>query len=347
MSFDQLSLFDDVSMVTPTSSTSNEETSLETDPISSRLLKSFGVASIPFINCDYDRVYPEIASIVPGEKVIFEKTELNTVIACETVCAAICHQMNWDFLRTAVWKKTQEQPQWISAEALINITSEEVRLMLKSYNKPDRIRANERATILREVGFLAQEHGGFYSIFFDSNNILLSESRILENMWECPAFSKDPEKKKFQLLLQKLSNYEPLKQLAHYCKPAIDYHLIRCFLRRGLIYWKNELGKQFFEDVQIQRKESTVGALRQKCSVVLYEICNYTDLSVNTVNQIEWNIGRSVCKEGHPDCLLEQPDSRWLRRKFKRCPFYMTCCAINFNSELLRLNEPTYIGSSY
>lgn len=219
--------------------------------------------------------------------------------------------------------------------------------MLSGYNRSERIRAEERAGILRQVGRLAIQHGGFSALFFKSNGVLAPEAQIRKAFLDCPVFSQDPEEKKFQLLLQKLSNYKPLSQLAIFCKPAIDYHLIRCFLRRGLIYWKNEFGKEYLRSVQTDRKESTVGALRSRCSDIVCELSEYTGLSISKINQIEWNIGRSVCIEGHPDCFLEREDSDWLHDKFKRCPFYNTCCATQFNSALLSIDEPRYTGRSY
>ena len=185
--------------------------------VSTRLLGSLGIENISFFYSEYDKIYPKLASIVPGEKIIFQNAGLDTIIACETVCAAICHQMNWDFLRSAVWKKTQIQPKWILAEALSEITADEVNQMLLGYNKPERIRADERASILRQIGALAYAHGGFSALFFKSENVLASETQIRKNLLECQAFSQDPEEKKLQLLLQKLSNYTPLNKLADFC----------------------------------------------------------------------------------------------------------------------------------
>ena len=301
-----------------------------TASISVRLLDAFNVSNIPFLGCDFDRIYPDLEKSIPGEIVTFSFEDINTIIACETICSAICHQMNWDFLRQAVCRKTLEQPDWLRPESLANISKDDTEKLLASYKKVERIRADERAVI-----------------FFEDSGQILSEAQIRQNLLECPAFAQDPEGKKLQLLLQKLSNYPRLSGLTAFCRPAVDYHLVRCFLRRGLLSPKTKLSTEFVMSTEIQRRESTMGALRQLCGSLIQEISNYTGLSINSVNQIEWYVGRSICKEGEPDCYLKEPDSGWVREKYEKCPFSRTCCALNFNHELLHIEAPTYLGTSY
>lgn len=332
----------------PDESTSAEAVK-KADPasVSARLLDAFDVSGIPFLGCDFDWVYPELAKNIPGEMVPFCFDDINTIIACEMICSAICHQMNWDFLRQAVYRKTLEQPDWLEPESLSSISKDETGELLADYNKPERIRADERAAILRQVGNLTKKYGNFVNLFFKDSGQLLLEAQIRQNLLECPAFAQDPEEKKLQLLLQKLSNYPPLSELAAFCRPAVDYHLVRCFLRRGLLSPKTRLSVEFVMSTETKRRESTVGALRQLCGILIQEISDYTGLSINSVNQIEWYIGRSICKEGEPDCYLKGADSGWARGKYEKCPFSGTCCALNFNHELLHIEEPTYLGTSY
>lgn len=348
ISFKQLSLFaEEVDQCTIPQVSETTNTSADTDSVSARLLDAFGVSDIPFMGCDFETLYPNLKTIVPSETVLFDYADINTLIACETACAAICHQMNWDFLRNAIFQKVKLQPAFLSVESLSNISSLDVRELLEGYGKPERIRSSERADILRNVGRLAMQHGNFVNLFFDENGKLLTEAQIRSNLLESTVFSQDPEEKKLQLLLQKLSNYAPLAELQHYCKPAIDYHLIRCFLRRGLLYPKNKRGTSFISDPEARRQEQTVGALRQLCATLICEISNYTSLSINDINQIEWHIGRSICKEGVPDCCLAGEDAKWVSGSYDRCPFYSTCCAVNYNPELLLIEEPKYTGNSY
>ena len=184
------------------------------------------------------------------------------------------------------------------------------------------------------------------AFFLDKNGTLLNYETIRNNLLACKVFANDPEEKKMQLLLQKLSAFKELSGLAKYYQPAIDYHLVRCYLRRGLLLAKSKYAKDFLEDVNIKRKESTMAAIRQLCSEVLLDVCKYTDLNTCIVNQIEWQIGRSVCVRDKPDCFLKTQDSQWVKRRFEVCPYFNTCLARR-NNRLLHLNEPLYQGSSY
>ena len=315
--------------------------------VSERLLESFHVSDIHFFGCDFDDIYPKLNKIIPGDTVLFAYTDINTFIASEMVCAAICHQINWDYLRKAVFKKTLQQPKWLEAEALSVISESEVTAMLADYNKPERIRANQRTRLLQSIGMLASRHKGFMRLFLSESGVLLSEEQIRNNLLECIAFSEDPGEKKLQLLFQKLSNHPRLADMARFSKPAVDYHLVRCFLRRGLISPKTKLGVEFIDSVEIQRHESTVGALRQLCGHLIQDISSYTGLSISAINQIEWHVGRSICTEKKPDCFLEYPDADWIRGEYSMCPFNTTCCALNYNQKLLHIMEPNYIGTSY
>lgn len=315
--------------------------------ISGRIFDEFSILQIPFIGCDFDLIYPKIAKILPSETINFCKFGFEANIACELICAAICHQINWDFLRQAVFIKTEKNINWLSYENLCRITEEDIAQMLKSYNKPDRIRAGERAALLREVGEMVEKIGGYKYIFLDDQMNLLSNEKIRDNFSSCQTFSQDPSEKKLQLLLQKLSSIKSLKGLALYYQPAIDYHLIRCYLRRGLIYPTTQYAANFIKDISIQRRESTVGAMRQLCSELMQQICWFTSLDINTINLVEWHIGRSICTEDNPDCSLKGKDAVWIKKYFSQCPFYENCVACNYIKDYHTLQGPSYKGTSY
>lgn len=326
----------------------NEQTNKERGVISKQISEVFDIYDVPFLGCDFDRVYPDIAAILPEEAVSFSGLSLEYCIACEVVCAAICHQMNWDYLRQAVLERTEADESWLCGPKLAGILEDEVASLFAHYKKPERVRAKERSRILREVGKMVCDTGGYRNLFLDSCGKLRSIDIIRERLRKCSVFSQDPKEKKLQLLLQKLSVYKSLRGLSLYCKPAIDYHLVRCYLRRRLIYPKTKYAEEFIMATEIQRKENTVGALRQLCSTLIEQIAWYTGLDVCVVNSIEWNIGRSVCTKNHPDCLLENDETAWLKVKYTQCPFLESCRARqNQNETFLYINEPEYLGTSY
>lgn len=316
--------------------------------ISKQISEEFEIYDVPFLGCDFDSVYPDVAGILPKEAVTFGELSFENAIGCEVICAAICHQMNWDYLRQAVLQKTQMDTSWLYGGNLSCISEEEVVALFAGYNKQERVRAKERCEILHQVGEMINELGGYQAIFMDMQGELLPIDMIRKSLLKCPAFSIDPKEKKLQLLLQKLSIYEKLRGLSLYCKPAIDYHLVRCYLRRQLLFPKTKFAEDFIMATTIKRKETTVGALRHLCSTLLEQIAWYTGLDICEVNAIEWNIGRSVCTQNHPDCYLEHEDAAWLKEKYVRCPFFESCRARqNGNVDIMDMNEPKYMGTSY
>lgn len=64
--------------------------------------------------CDYPELYSIMAKIIPPEKISFDTLPLDSAIAYEIICAAICHKINWDFLRSEILKKTNDKPEWLN-----------------------------------------------------------------------------------------------------------------------------------------------------------------------------------------------------------------------------------------
>ncbi len=182
---------------------------------------------------------------------------------------------------------------------------------------------------------------------FSADSVIRSSDEILNMLNLLKAFSGDPEYKKTQLLLQNLSKYEEFSMLSTYCKPAVDYHIIREFLRRGLVKPTNQKAYEFILNPDVQRKEQTIAALRKVCSDVFYILQWITSYDIRTINTIEWWFGRSVCLKKCPDCELKEDSSQWLRLNFEKCPFYESCYAIKADSRFLNIVEPNYQGKSY
>lgn len=314
--------------------------------ISEQIANEFDIMPVPFLGCDFDTVYPKVKRLLPKESILFNSFGLENAIICEIICAAICHQINWDFLRKHVYEKTSISSEWLLFDNLETISESEVYEMLCTYDKPERIRVSERTKIIKEIGEWANRFKNIRNVFWKNDKELLDYEVIHKNILLCPVFGGDPQEKKLQLLLQKLSDFPLLDGLLAYCRPAVDYHLIRNYLRRGLIYSKTKHAKTYIEDNLSERKERTVAAIRMLCSNLLEEISIYTDLNINSINLIEWHIGRSVCTK-KADCRLELSESNWLKPIFNECPFYNTCMARLYNHDYLKIQEPNYNGTSY
>lgn len=316
--------------------------------ISENIWESFEASEYSLWMINYKEIYAMICAILPPRNTPFLGLSLENAIGCEIICASICHQINWDFLRGTVYDTTRKDATWITPKELSKISVEKVKQLLGKYDKPERIREKERCTLLRSIGNRLMEMNYTYlDIFFSNNLNVRSEEEIIAIINSIKAFSSDPEGKKLQLLLQNLSEYEELSVLSDYCKPAIDYHIIREFLRRGLVIPINQQANEFIFNPEIERKERTVAGLRKVCSEFFNTLQWVTSCNITTLNTIEWWIGRSVCLKEMPDCELEGSASQWLKPFFNKCPFYESCYAIKINKKFLKVVEPNYQGSSY
>lgn len=335
--FIQLSLFDNKPYC-------EENLTLTDEKYSNDVFNSFEVnKSILELKKDaITTIYNKINKIVPTEIVSFSMLSINQALVCEMISAAICHQINWDFLRSVILNKTIKEPRWIEPINLAVIKVDTINSLLSNYEKADRIRAEERTRLLRILGTsFASLPNGFIDIFYTESGLPQSAENIRNALITCPVFSNDPVEKKLQLLLQKLSSYEGFEVVGNYCKPTIDYHLIRSFLRRGFLIPKTKRAKEIIT-TDIIREEKTVGAIRKHCVNIIELLSKLTNLNISTVNNIEWWIGRTVCNDGDPDCLLENTDANWLSSNFCTCPFKDFC-----NPDSTILSAPKYSGNSY
>lgn len=313
------------------------------------IVNSFRIRPVSFLrDCEYLKLYTAIEEVLPADSITFSSFGRNESIICETICAAICHQMNWDYLRQAVFSKTMESKKWLEPAYLASISEEEVELLFSKYPKKDRIRKEERTVILRIVGSWLQSFPCAEEVLLSKDGVLLEYDKIRSNILLCEPFVSDPEGKKFQLLIQKLSVYPQFSKLKQYYKPAIDYHLVRTYIRRGLLFATTKYADEYLSNYEIKRKENTVAGIRQRCSELMLRICSVASMDVSAINQIDWQIGRSVCVQDAPDCFLEREASSWLKPAFTKCPFFDTCESRKKDIiPYLTVNEPSYKGTSY
>lgn len=352
LNFNQLSIFN----------STDEENSLQKDLdsiFSNSIYESFEEINFNLLSyrnqlvCDYEKV----SRIIPCEEVSFSEFPLYISLTCELLCASICNNINWDYLRKAIFETIKINTNWISISHLKTIKSTEIDELFKDYKHPEKVNSKMRASLLRELA-VTYENDGFESIFFDKNNNPQNYNKLRESLLKCKVFSCDPIEKKIQLLVMKISKYDGFQNLVNECKPTIDYHIIRTFIRRGYLIMKNSNSIQFINTESIHR-EKTIAAVRKHCANIIYRLSDCANLSVLEINSIEWWVGRSICTEKNADCELLEMSSNWLKPSFNRCPFYNYCFANSkykqlslFSQEesetfLKTIEGPNYSGNSF
>jgi hypothetical protein len=239
------------------------------------------------------------------------------------VHTAIHHQINFDFLEEKLRSIPVER---FNPAALSSITTEEMEGLLKDYQKPERILAEERAAIVREFcSTLTAEFEGKISKLLEES--FHSVIRLRNNLDVFSAFSEDPLRKKSNILIQMLSR----RKLADFSdtdniNPAIDYHLVRLLLRNGRTKIDDEkLMKKIIAQKRITNKEDE---LIRKETAKAFRISAKEGLkTIPLENWIEWNIARKFCVRDEPLCVtVENPLKDVLEFGFNgKCPLYDAC----------------------
>lgn len=265
---------------------------------------------------------------------------------------SVCHQFNWDFMQRTLAEHLLKSPDDILL-ALENITAPKLAAWLSGYHRQERIRAKERADLLRDIAkVLRESYGGDLRVFFDEcANAKLDSGDFHQIMDQFKSYRSDPLRKKTNILShdlvrERIIDFQDIQNL----EPAIDYHIMRLYLRTGRVIPSNEIIFKFLEGAPNPRG-SLVRELRRTTAEAAKLTSFYSGLSVADLNYVEWQIGRSVCLNEGPHCdsvgseLNDAPDVKLLTTG--ACPYRRTCLSRNELPAFLAFEEPNFISSDY
>jgi hypothetical protein len=216
--------------------------------------------------------------------------------------AAICHTINWDFLAERLARAFDEGG--IDSRVLCSVTARDVHAWLDGYHRPERIRAKERAAFLRDLGngLLRGYSGDAARVLLESGGHLYGPGGFFERLDEFGAFREDPLRKKSNVLVHEivrdhLATFQDQDKIV----PAIDYHIMRLYLRSGRVV---PLHRETFELLKRDSlpRPRLVKLLREAVSKAVSLTALYAKMSVPEVNGLEWHIGRDVCDRVRPGC---------------------------------------------
>jgi len=262
----------------------------------------------------------------------------------KTLFISICHQMNWDVLQSAMAK-------WLlpaasgRLEEVAGMTARQMSSLLQDYPKQERVRALERSRMLRETAdglanLLAD--GGPLSSLLEAP-VLAGASGFYETIARIPAFTGDPFDKKARVLAHDLHR-EGIVTFSdpENLKPAVEYHLIRLYLRSGRVVPASDAVRDELLGERRPARPRLVKLLRGAVDTAMRQTALYSGIDVATLNYVEWQIGRSICvEELGPELApyhcrapapAEMPDDVRALAPC-RCPFAGFCSS---------LNEPEY-----
>jgi len=266
---------------------------------------------------------------------------------------AACHQINWDYLQSRLAENLLCDDCKQLPQRLAKLHASDVQTWLSDYHKPLRIRAKERAQLMRDVGqkLLAHYGGDSSNLLREADYRLEGPSGFLSKLDIFEAYKEDPLRKKSHVLVQDLTREE----IARFhdedkIEPAIDYHIMRLYLRSGRV------APLFSEVGEVLKGRSRprprlVKLLRKAVGEALGLTAFYAGLNVSATNYIEWQIGRSICLgEAPPNCLQQRPLTNLdpdIRTLFhSSCPYIGFCLAYT-DDKWRALKEPDFVKSFY
>lgn len=260
--------------------------------------------------------------------------------AFKTLFISICHQMNWDVLQSALagWLLPNTSAR---LEEFTKTTPKQISLLLKNYPRQERVRAIERARILRETAasllILLGSGGSLRGLL--NRPELDGGLGFYQLIAGIPAYRGDPFDKKARVLAHELHR-EGIIEFTDpgNLKPAVEYHLIRLYLRSGrVVPTSDSVTKELLGEGRSARPR-LVNLLRGAVDLAMRQTAFYAGIDVATLNYIEWQIGRSICvEELGPNlvaryCEAPAPDDmpKDVRTLAKRhCPFAGFCNSLN------------------
>jgi hypothetical protein len=241
------------------------------------------------------------------------KAERHWQIWSELVFISICHQANWDRLHDHIIEIAASNPTALEPSRLSDLRTNEFVGLFAPGLDPSRMRVNERVKLLQGLARTSVNWPNADGLLWlGTQRVTLSgQAGLYHWLSRIPVFAEDPVQKKSRVLVHQLLRYGLISVAdPKHISPAVDYHLMRLYLRTGRIRPVNEDWDQRLKDGGKARVEPLT-ALRRGVEEAMYYTAVGAGLRVDQLNHIEWQIARSFCVREEPRCsaapLREKP----------------------------------------
>lgn len=273
----------------------------------------------------------------------------------ELLTVSICHQANWDRLHSRIIEIAQTELSLIHPVAMSKITNADFRRLFGQAYDSDRLRSGERARLLRTLAESIETNaeGPVFSWLTSMPLSLGGSSGLYEWLRSMEAFREDPLQKKARVLVHDLLQFELIEVAdPQNIAPAIDYHLIRYYVRTGRVLpVRNDLLARL-SDEGTPRVEFHLD-LRAAVEEAMGYTASGASLRLDQLNHIEWQIARSFCVRKNPRCydrpIAEKPIDPTLEVLASRiggCPGCPSCRGAS-DEKLRSIVDPRSASSFY
>ncbi len=319
-------------------------------------------SKVPRWRCDPFQSYA-IGLSLSGLKVERSQHELidgptEAAIWAETVFVAICHSTNWDRLHSHIMQVARANPGRMSPSTLAELTVADTHALLadglEGALRDSRKDLAERHRLLVSLGTCASSGlSDRLNNWVQVGMKLGGSDGLYAVLDEVPAFSEDPLRKKSRILAHQLCGFR-LVEVAdpHNLAPAIDYHLIRLYMRTNRIFpQRSKIYDQY--SVAYKPSLSAMTSIRQAVEDAMWYTAAGSGFRMDELNHVEWQIARSFCVRDSPRCkegpLAMKPVDGPIEKLGKSrggCPIVDECRAHAF-PRLRRLQDPLSSKSYY
>lgn len=226
----------------------------------------------------------------------------------------ICNRLNWDFVLGPLANEMWHLTDGFSAEALESVGETDFRKAFGTYRRNDgglnyKRRLNDLRAIARHI-----RANNSVQLVLDSKSVS-GERGAATVINTLPVYKEDPLLKKSNALLHELVRRNLIsvgdsQEIA----PAIDYHIMRLYLRTGrVMILDDELSKRLVERTTIRIEIIT--QIRRAVAEALRYTAWLSNVSVSTLNDVEWAFGRRACRR----------DVVWCSKDNMSCPLVPVC----------------------
>lgn len=251
----------------------------------------------------------------------------------EIVFVSICHQTNWDRLHEHVLQMSRTHSQYLSLEFLRQLDAAQfVRLFAPGIDE-NRLRTRERLGFLRSLAQSVPEWPDRSARWLGPGRVSLAgESGLYAWLSRIQAFAEDPLQKKSRVLVHQLLRYGLIEvEDEHSILPAVDYHLMRLYVRTARVSPCSP------EYLQRMVSDSTARVefhfhLRQAVEEAMQWTQTTSGLRMDHLNHVEWQIARSYCTRMEARCHLEPLETkplddlaRAILQTPRQCPLAVDC----------------------
>lgn len=249
-------------------------------------------------------------------------------VITELLIAASCNGTNWDRLRRHFLTVAQEEPATIRPDRLTSLTRDAFSQRFGPAYSSDpsgryeMVMAAARAILDERLPIDAWLGAGLW---------LNGAGGLLETLSAIAPFSEDPHGKKSRILAQQLVRFGLVEVVdAQDVPPAIEYHLIRLYLRTGRVVPTTPAALRAVQDDSVHRVDS-LNALRAAVETAMRITADLAGIPLHELNDAEWQVARSFCTRQVPRCTGPaapgKPCDQVLLRQGEACPLSSACPA--------------------